>query len=60
MRFAKPFFAAFALALIAFAAVPAVPADVTATRAILIDKDGDGKAEDFEVVRDSQGNVVRF
>lgn len=58
MRYAKPFFVAFALAFAAIAAVPSVPA--ADASAITYDTNGDGKADSFYVVRDQNNNIVAF
>jgi D-alanyl-D-alanine carboxypeptidase len=53
MRFAKPFIAAFVLALAAFAPARSV------TSAILVDTDGDGGADKAYIVKDADsGNIV--
>jgi hypothetical protein len=58
MRYAKPFFVAFALALAVFAAAPSAPA--VESSAITYDTNGDGKADSFYVVRDQNNNIVAF
>lgn len=60
MRYAKPFFVAFALAFAAFAAVPGAGAAPVETSAITYDTNGDGKADSFYVVRDQNNNIVAF
>lgn len=60
MRIAKPFVLAFAVALAALAAIPAAPAPAAMSdAAILVDTNGDGKADKAYIIRDADdGSIV--